>query len=543
MGTRRCKRGRLACVAACLSMGLALANQPALAETCESSAPPSDAVSAYSTGWGYDHRNTRFQPRSTLTAANAKQLELSWTYALGSVAPRSWPLITADTLYIGSDGEGIIALDRDTGCERWRFAHSGPIGSAIVPARIGARAVLIFNDRTGGTYAIDARDGAFIWHAEVHDEPVPWYSGTPLVMDDTVYVPVSSLEVGLAVNPLYGCCTTSGGMAAIDLATGAQRWYRPTIEAPAKPTRRHYLFVQQHGPSGAAVWATPSIDVEADRLYFGTGQNYSHPTTDTSDAIFAVRASTGEVLWVEQFTPNDAYNAACNAVSLDHPNCPKPLGPDVDFGAPTMLLRTAQGRELLIAGQKSSQVHALDPATGERVWSVRLGRGGIIGGVHWGMAANESAGLLFVPISDKSIDSYPSPGVAQPGMYALDIATGEQRWRYARESRCDTAACVFGLSAAASAANDVVVAPSIDGYLDVLDAATGKLLWSHDAWRDYPAVNDAIAIGGGFDAHGALLADDLLIVAAGYAYVGDQRSGNALLVFKIGEQKQVNRNR
>jgi polyvinyl alcohol dehydrogenase (cytochrome) len=340
------------------------------------------------------------------------------------------------------------------------------------------------------------------------------------------------------MNPFYGCCTTSGGMAALDLATGIQRWFLPTIPEGPKRTGSHWLFVDEYGPSGAAVWASPSYNAARQWLYFGTGQNYSHPTTDTSDAIFAVDAATGAVQWRRQFTANDAYTAACNNIELNHPNCPKPTGPDVDFGAPTMLVNAKSGRQLLIAGQKSAEVHALDPDTGEVVWSTRLGRGGIIGGVHWGMAVNEALGLLFVPISDKAIEGFPAPGDPSPGLYALDIETGARRWVYTRPSRCDETECVFGLSAAVTAANDVVVIGSMDGMLEVLDARSGERLWSHDAWREYEAVNDTATSGGAFDAHGVVLADDLLIAVAGYGYVGRQRGGNALLVFRIPQSDE-----
>ena len=61
------------------------------------------------------------------------------------------------------------------------------------------------------------------------------------------------------------------------------------------------------------------------------------------------------------------------------------------------------------------------------------------------------------------------------------------------------------------------------------------MLWSYDAWREYDTINATPASGGGFDAHGAFLADDLLVVSSGYAYVGDQRPGNALLVFEVAD--------
>ncbi len=136
-----------------------------------------------------------------------------------------------------------------------------------------------------------------------------------------------------------------------------------------------------------------------------------------TDAIFAVDADSGEVVWRRQFTAGDAYTAACNNLALNHPNCPKPTGPDFDFGAPTLLVDTHSGHQLLIAGQKSAEVHAMDPDTGEVVWSKRLGRGGIIGGVHWGMAANEALGLSgrrpaaqWFPFVAQSTDGWQAPG-------------------------------------------------------------------------------------------------------------------------------------
>ena len=502
--------------------------------SCDGTDPVPGLKTSYAEGWGIDHRNTRFQPASAIDASNASGLTLKWVYGLSSTTPRAYSLITEDTIFVGDGGRGLVALDRETGCERWVHEHKGAIASAIPRGRIGDRDILIFNDRTQGLYAVDARDGSLIGHAVVDDEPVPWYSGTPLVTGDTVLLPVASLEVGLAANPFYGCCTTSGGMAAFDISTGKKRWYLPTIEAEAQVTGSHFFgFVQKYGPSGAAVWGAPSYDAKRDWLFFGTGQNFTHPTTDTSDAIFAVEAKTGKIVWVHQYTANDAYTAACNIKALNHPNCAEPTGPDVDFGAPTMLLHTSSGRELLIGGQKSADVHAMDPETGTPVWTTKLGRGGIIGGVHWGMAANESLGLLYVPISDKEVKGFPAPGTPTPGLYALDVETGEKRWRYTRESRCAEEECVFGLSSAIIAANDIVVTGSIDGYLEVMAADTGKLLWSHDAWRDYSAVNGIETKGGAFDAHGPMLADDLLVVTSGYGYVGRQRAGNALLVFQV----------
>jgi polyvinyl alcohol dehydrogenase (cytochrome) len=357
---------------------------------------------------------------------------------------------------------------------------------------------------------------------------VPLYSGTPLLHGDTLFVPISSLEIGLAANPLYGCCTTSGAVAGLRAATGETIWYRRTIDSPAQVTGRHLLFVEEQGPSGAPVWGAPTVDAARGLVFFGTGQNYSHPTTGTSDAIFAVDMGSGEVRWVRQFTEQDAYNMSCD-ISRSHPNCPTPLGPDLDFGAPPVLLRSG-GSELLIAGQKSGDVYALHPDSGEVAWTRRIGRGGALGGIHWGLAANEQLGLVLVPVSD--VPAYAPDRDPEPGLHALDIATGAVRWAHGRKPRCDQWVCSAGLSAAITATPDLVFAGSLDGYLEAYDAASGDVLWSHDSWREYDTVNGVPASGGSFDAHGPMVLENLVIVSSGYDTFG-QRPGNALLVFEL----------
>jgi outer membrane protein assembly factor BamB len=55
----------------------------------------------------------------------------------------------------------------------------------------------------------------------------------------------------------------------------------------------------------------PGIDAQRNRLYIGTGENYSCPATDASDAIMALDLDTGEPVWSFQALENDVYNASC----------------------------------------------------------------------------------------------------------------------------------------------------------------------------------------------------------------------------------------
>ena len=69
----------------------------------------------------------------------------------------------------------------------------------------------------------------------------------------------------------------------------------------------------------------------------------------------------------------------------------------LDFGASVIIAQNSEGKDVLLAGQKSSDVWALDPDNGgELLWHWNNGTGTANGGVHWGMAltaAKSNAGL------------------------------------------------------------------------------------------------------------------------------------------------------
>ncbi|MEM7366734.1 MAG: PQQ-binding-like beta-propeller repeat protein, partial [Pseudomonadota bacterium] len=174
---------------------------------------------------------------------------------------------------------------------------------------------------------------------------------------------------------------------------------------------------------------------------------------------------------------------------------------------------------------------AMRPDDGSVVWQTRVGRGGALGGVHWGIAANNDLGLVYVPNSDRQAGVLTGPGEAQPGLFALNIETGEIEWHFRPEPMCDR--CWPGLSSAITVTDEVVFTGTLDGVLAAVDAKSGELLWSEEtSGRSYDAVNGGQAQGGAFDAHGPLVVDDLLLVSSGYGGFF-QRGGNAFMVFTL----------
>ncbi len=195
-------------------------------------------------------------------------------------------------------------------------------------------------------------------------------------------------RIGACGGPQHRCCSFRGSVVALDAATGRTIWQSFTIAEPAKPTGTG----SQQGPSGVAIWSTPTIDEQRGALYVGTGNNYSNPVTATSDAVLAFDLKTGKLLWSRQLTQGDAYNGACN--SRRRTNCPDHDGPDFDFGQPPILVELGGGKRALVIGQKSGMVHAIDPdAEGKILWQTRAGAGGLLGGSQWGSAADNQACL------------------------------------------------------------------------------------------------------------------------------------------------------
>jgi polyvinyl alcohol dehydrogenase (cytochrome) len=491
-------------------------------------------------GWGVNRENQRFIAAEVagLTAADLPGLELKWAFAFpGANRARSQPTVAMGAVFVGSQDGTVYALDKATGCVRWTFRASAEVRTPVIiegwdAGAPPARPLAYFADFIARVYAVDARTGELVWVTKVDDHANATVTGAPVLFEDRLYVPVSSLEVTSAADPKYACCTFRGAVAALDAGTGRTLWKTHTIDEPASPVGRTRVGTPILAPSGAPVWNSPAIDEKRGVLYVGTGENYSSPANDRSDALLAIELATGKLLWHRQKTAGDAWNVAC--MMQDNPNCPEENGPDVDFGAGTIIARDVGGRDLLLAGQKSGDVYALDlDRRGEPVWRNKVGRGGIQGGVHFGMALD--GGRLYVPISDMTsaeaevhLHAVPS----RAGLYALDAATGRMLWAQPANDVCNGRKyCEAGISAAITAIPGAVLAGHMDGRLRAYEAETGKVLWEYDTTNEVTATDGSLAHGGSFGGGaGPVVQDGMLFAASGYG-IYFHMPGNVLLAF------------
>jgi polyvinyl alcohol dehydrogenase (cytochrome) len=402
---------------------------------------------------------------------------------------------------------------------------------SVAPYASGRHAVY-FGDAQSTAYALDADSGALLWKTRVEEHPFAHITGSPMLYEGRLYVPVSTgaEEFVAAGDPKYQCCTARGSVVALDARNGERLWKTYTIPEP-KPTRVNSAGTQMMGPSGVSVWSAPTVDLKRKVLYVGTGNEHSGPETVNSDAVLALEMGTGKLLWSKQLTLSDHWNVAC--ILPGQVNCPEKPGEDMDIGSSPILVSLKNGKRLLLVGQKSGVMWGLDPdAKGEVVWQTRIGKGGVLGGIMWGPAAD--AEKVYVPLSDYTLRGPVEGGDPNlgGGLFALRIATGEKAW-YAPPEKPKCAAtlgCTPAQMAPATLIPGAVFSGSMDGHLRAYDTSDGAVIWDFDTGRDFTTVNGVKARGGSMSASGAVAAGGRLYVNSGYGSLGGM-PGNVLLAF------------
>jgi len=499
-------------------------------------------------GFGAGPANVRFQSTEAagLSPADVPKLRLKWAFGLGDVTfVRGQPVVVGKRLFAGSQANKLYALDAQTGCVYWVFDTAAPIRGGVVAGLIagppGNAVAGFFGDGAGNAYAVDFASGKLVWKTRVDDHYATMITAAPNFYRGVVYFGVSSSEEGTgAAMPTAECCTFRGSVIALDAATGKQIWKTYTVAEVPKPTTKTKSGIQRWGPSGAGVWSTPTIDEKRDAIYVATGDNYSDPPTGTSDAVLALERATGKLLWSRQLTAGDAYTVDCDREVKT--NCPDSNGPDADFGQPPILVSLPNGKRALVLGQKSGVAHAIDPdQQGEVLWQRRIGKGGPLGGIQWGSAADSDR--MYVALSDivfhvvtnrnapdgTTMELDPAKG---GGLFALRLQTGEQVWKAVPPGCGTRTKCSPAQSGAVTAIPGVVFSGSVDGHLRAYRSDTGEIIWDFDTARGYDAVNGGKARGGSLDGGGPAVVSGMVYVNSGYGNYGGM-PGNVLLAFSV----------
>jgi len=239
---------------------------------------------------------------------------------------------------------------------------------------------------------------------------------------------------------------------------------------------------------------------------------------------------SGAIRWTQTFTPQDNFIIGCYRLQGRGANCPTEVGGDYDVGDSPILVSLPDHHRLLLVGQKSSQVWALDPDRGGAVvWTRRLSQGGSLGGVEFGPATDGRT--LYVGISD----IFPRQA-ARPGLTAFNVPDGRILWQKPSPSlpcRWLNEYCNPAISQAVTAVPGVALAGAMNGRLRAYSTADGTVLWEFDAGGGpFATVGERPALGGVLDGAGPVVANGMMYVNSGYAGRSDA-GGTVLMAFSV----------
>ena len=498
----------------------------AIPPAAKCSAPPERRSDVDWNGWS-DAGNTRFQPtrKAGITSQTTPRLKLKWAFGFPGVTTAfGTPSVVGGNVFVGAADGTVYSLDANTGCIYWMYTAAA--GVRVSPA-IGNGAAY-FGDLRGNVYALNTTTGELLWKVRADEHPLAVITGSPKLQDGRLYVPVSGRDESIAAtNPAYECCTFRGSIVAINAATGARIWRTYMVRETPGATGQNKAGAKTWGPSGVAVWSSPTLDLQRKVVYAGTGVNYSNPPTDMSDAIVALDMDSGRVLWSRQFTESDSYNFAC--VGQDKTNCPKDPFIDADLGNSGMLRAIGGEKRVLVASDKSGMVYGLDPdQQGKILWKQKIASGGVNGGTMWG-GASDDQGIAYIGVSDFAADRPEAGG----GLVALRMTTGGKLWMTSppKPECISTPGCSAAQPAPVSVIPGVAFLGSWDGHIRAYETKSGKIIWDFNTVRDFQTVNGIKARGGSINSMGPAIAGGMLYITSGYS--GNALPGNVLLAFSV----------
>jgi outer membrane protein assembly factor BamB len=231
--------------------------------------------------------------------------------------------------------------------------------------------------------------------------------------------------------------------------------------------------------TGAVRW---TFEPEQDQGARGCGGIWGSPALDpASNRVFVGTANCphDEVPW----TPFTNAVVALDATSglpvwRFRPN--EPPDDDTDFGATPNVFVDGQGRPTVGAGKKDGTYYALDAATGQERWRA-----------HVQDPAHGIGGFIGSPaVVDGTVVGGTAIG-APPYFHGIDATTGAVRF----------SSGLLPSYAASGGVNGIVFNAALDTLLKAYDAATGQLLWTGPLGApgsSGPAIyDDMVFIGSG----------------------------------------------
>jgi membrane-bound PQQ-dependent dehydrogenase (glucose/quinate/shikimate family) len=325
--------------------------------------------------YGHDAGGMRHSPLTQIDRSNVARLDVAWTFHTGDVAaggggrPRSGfettPIVIDGTLYITTPFNRVIALDPQTGRQKWTFDpkidRTTDYGDGLINRGVSTwldaarragepcRRRLYEATLDARLIALDAETGApcreFGRAGELSLAGVDGYragvyhmTSAPAVLDDLVVV-------GSAINDNDRTEMGSGVVRAFDARTGALRWKWDPL--PGRAT-------------AANAWSTMTVDAARHLVLVPTGSaspdyfgGLRPGDNRWANSVVALRAATGEMAWGFQLVHHDLW--------------------DYDTAPPALLTTIRAGRrsvDVAIVSNKTGLVFVLDRERGAPVFPV-----------------------------------------------------------------------------------------------------------------------------------------------------------------------------
>jgi polyvinyl alcohol dehydrogenase (cytochrome) len=471
--------------------------------------------------YGHDYSNTRHQTREhVISPRNVAGLAPQWVFSVARAGGRGdisgTPIVRFGCVYVATSRGWVMAFNANTGRPVWkaRIPDEGFVYSSVGVTR---NRVYVSVNRTmhglTGCPTDEPCRGPFVIALRRDTGKREWVSrpidtqmgsetyASPVIFDGVVLVGVSGGIAELSTEDVRN--TFQGSMVFLDARTGRILEKTWTIHPPRRPNDDF---------AGAGIWGTPAIDRRAKVAYVGTANPYvpaaAHPHAGALLKLDLNRRHRrfGRIIAFGEGTPEEYLEAFSGLPCIDFPGnvppYPTGLGScfdlDLDIGASPNLFRGPGGRKLVGVGQKSGVYHVFDAKTMGPVWRTAVGPPGYFGGIVGSTAYDGEA--IYGPIT--------IPGY----LWSLDAADGGLRW----------IAPILDLlhwGPPAAVANGVVYSVDFAGYLNALDAKSGRVLLKSplkvgDSFRGTPSWGGVsiarntvyAAVGTGGSAQGAVIA-------------------------------------
>jgi alcohol dehydrogenase (cytochrome c) len=489
--------------------------------------------------YGGDYFSNRHSQLTQVTPANVKNLSLAWVYQ--SPVSGSWqptPIVADGIMYLTQRPNDVIALDAVTGRVFWTYRYNNA-PDLLVCCGSNNRGLAILGDALfmgtldGALVALDTKSGRPLWKTQVADSK-SGYSITvaPLALKDRVIVGMGGGEYGIRGFVAAFNARTGKEMWRFYTIPGPGEPGHETWEA-CPPNSATYCDPEAWKHGGASVWVTGSYDPELNLTYWGAGNAGPDYNADQrpgdnlyTASVVALDADTGKLKWHYQFTPHDRYdydsvqvpvladitwqgaplkammwaNRNGNFYVLDRATGKFMLGKPFTrvnwmsgFDAKGRPIQTPQppGMPTYPAVQGGSNWYSpsYSPRTKLFYVSSWQDNGQLFGGTpipyEEGRGFGGGVNQPFVPSADSPTKGIPGAptlpnlrrgpinnwtDVAGHGaVLAIDPTTGEAKWRFSMTDVTDT-----GIITTAS---DLLITGGREGYLQILDARNGTLLW------------------------------------------------------------------